>query len=47
MIQMIKTPLGIKRAIFKDLRSQGFEIKNGIISPNGNSKKNYKNFSKR
>ena len=39
---MIKTPLGIKRAIFKDLRSQGFEIKNGIISPNGNSKKIYR-----
>ena len=42
MIQMIKTPLAIKRAIFKDLRSQGFEIKNGIISPNGNSKKIYR-----
>ena len=43
MIQMIKTPLGIKRAIFKDLRRQGFEIKNGIITPNGNSKQIYRN----
>jgi len=40
---MIKTPIGIKRAIFKDLRSQGFEIKNGVITPNGNSKKIYRN----
>ena len=40
---MIKTPLGIKRAIFKDLRSQGFEIKKGIITPNGNSKQIYRN----
>ncbi len=41
---MIKTPLGIKRAIFKDLRDQGFEInRNGIINPNGNSKEIYRN----
>lgn len=44
MIRMIKTPLGIKRVIFKDLRDQGFKInKNRIISPNGNTKEIYRN----
>jgi hypothetical protein len=40
---MIKTSLEIKEAIFNDLKSQGFEIENGVIAPNGNSKQIYRN----